>query len=160
MGHSLGGGFVLLMNPLHNIQHDALILMSPAGLAGNNAEDFKASIERSKGLPFDFGTANMVQAYDCCIEKPGFLATDNVKGWKELRRVINSARRMEQMDYVARTMPCHPWRQELSRLVYFLIRVKTPIFISNGMKSVQNNKYYRVCTCVVFLSLHHWPQRF
>ena len=73
MGHSLGGGFVLLLKPLHGIKHDGLILISPAGLPNEEAQDFKARIEQAKGLPFDFGSSELVQNYGCCFEKTGML---------------------------------------------------------------------------------------
>ena len=73
LGHSLGGGFSLLLKPLAEIDLDGLILFAPAGLPNNGQRDFKWQIEQAEGLPFDFGSSAISSQYAVCFEPPGLI---------------------------------------------------------------------------------------
>ena len=75
LGHSLGGGVAALLRSLENISASATILISPAGVGTANVTDFKSRIETNKGLPFDFGSADICQLLEISFEDYGSLVS-------------------------------------------------------------------------------------
>ena len=68
LGHSLGAGIVVLLKPYNHIQHDGIILFSPAGPERAHTQDFMSEIERNNGLPFDFWDAAARRFIHVCFE--------------------------------------------------------------------------------------------
>ena len=70
-GHSLSGGFSLLLSYLEQLTPDAFILVSPAGFPGGQVQDFKSKLENANGFPYNFDSPKAREIYLVSSESPG-----------------------------------------------------------------------------------------
>ena len=90
LGHSLSGGFSLMLSHLEQLIPDGLILVSPAGFDGDQVPDFKSKLEDANGFPYDFDSPNAREIYRVSSEPSGLVTRSFIFAFSHLYALVAS----------------------------------------------------------------------